>query len=75
MKEELLKSTKIGQQLQVGAELEKTEEGMEIGLFLASVDVSCSCAFLPEEWILFVEAVNKTDRRLKERLSRKDERK
>ncbi len=68
MKEELLKATKIGEFLQVGGEYEKTNKGLEIGLYLASADVSASCAFLIEEWELFVSKVNEIDRRLKERL-------
>lgn len=54
MKETLLKETKIGEHLAVGCEL----EGDEIGLFIASLDVSASCGFKIEEWVKFVEAVN-----------------
>ncbi len=62
MKQELMKSTKIGEFLAIGAEL----DGDEIGLFLASSDISASCGFKFDEWELFVVAVNKIDRRFKE---------
>ena len=54
MKKVLLSETKIGEHLAVGCEL----EGDEIGLFIASLDVSASCAFKIKEWNQFVEAVN-----------------
>ena len=55
IKKELLEPTKIGEFLTVGAEI----EGEEIGLYIASVDVSSSCAFKFDEWGNFVKAVNK----------------
>lgn len=36
----------------------------EIGLFLASADISASCGFKRDEWDKFVIAVNEIDRRL-----------
>ena len=53
MKKVLLPETKIGEHLAVGCEL----EGDDIGLFIASLDVSASCAFKVKEWNKFVEAV------------------
>ena len=41
MKKILLKKRKIGEHLTIGCEL----EGDEIGFFIASLDVSASCAF------------------------------
>lgn len=61
MKKELLSQTKIGELLSVGCEL----EGDEIGLFIASADVSSSCAFKFDEWDKFIEAVNKADKEFK----------
>jgi hypothetical protein len=55
--EKILDEKKIGEKLSVGVH---TEEG-EIGLFIASEDVSASCAFRLEEWDKFVEAVNEAD--------------
>ncbi|MBA7713445.1 hypothetical protein ES703_122448 [subsurface metagenome] len=60
-KKQLLKQTKIGEFLTVGAELEKEE----IGLYLASADVSASCGFQFDEWKKFVEAVNRIDQEFK----------
>lgn len=57
MKEVLLEETKIGEHLAVGCELENDE----IGFFIASLDVSASCAFKIKEWAKFVEAVNKAN--------------
>ena len=37
----------------------------EIGLFVASEDVSASCAFRPEEWDKFVKAINEADDKMK----------
>ncbi|MFQ6003210.1 MAG: hypothetical protein ACE5KJ_05630 [Candidatus Zixiibacteriota bacterium] len=62
MKKTLLDETKIGEFLTVGAEMEEDE----VGLFIASSDVSASCAFKFDEWEKFVEAVNKANTRLKE---------
>lgn len=57
MKKVLLKETKIGESLAVGCEL----EGDEIGFYIASLDVSASCAFKIKEWSKFVEAVNRAN--------------
>lgn len=62
MKKTLLDETKIGEFLTIGAEMEEDE----VGLFIASSDVSASCAFKFDEWEKFVEAVNKANDRLKE---------
>lgn len=45
MKKQLLPQTKIGEFLPIGCEL----EGEEIGLYIASADVSSSCAFKFDE--------------------------
>ncbi len=55
MSKTLLEETKIGEVLSMGAEMEEDE----VGLFIASADVSTSCGFQPEEWEKFVEGVNK----------------
>jgi len=58
MKKELLHQIKIGEFLSMGVEMEKEE----IGLYIASSDVSASCAFKFDEWEKFVEGVNKADK-------------
>jgi len=58
--EEILEEEKIGEHMAVGVQ---QEEG-EIGMIVASEDVSASLAFLPDEWDNFVEAVNEADRRI-----------
>jgi len=50
----LLSKTKIGEFLTIGVEQERDE----IGLYIASVDVSASCAFRFKEWNQFIGAVN-----------------
>jgi hypothetical protein len=60
--EQILDEKKIGEKLSVGVH---AEEG-EVGLFIASEDVSASCAFRPEEWDKFVKAVNEADDKIKE---------
>ena len=57
MKKELLSQIKIGEFLSMGVEMEEEE----IGLYMASADVSASCAFKFDEWERFVEGVNKAD--------------
>jgi len=57
----VLEELKIGEKLTVGVSAEKDE----IGLFIASEDVSASCAFRPEEWANFVNAVNKADEEIR----------
>ena len=61
--ETILDEKKLGEKLSVGVQADNGE----VGLFIASEDVSASCAFLPEEWDKFVEAVKEADRRIKER--------
>lgn len=56
MSETILPETKIGEALSMGVEMEEDE----IGLFIASADVSASCGFRPDEWEKFVEAVSKS---------------
>ena len=56
----ILDEKKIGEKLSVGVQAERDE----VGLFIASEDVSASCAFLPEEWDKFVEAVNEADEKM-----------
>lgn len=59
---DLLKETKIGDCLSVGVEMEADE----VGLFIASADVSCGCGFKFDEWEKFVECVNAAHRRYRE---------
>jgi len=58
--EEILDELRIGEKLTVGVSASEDE----IGLFLASEDVSASCAFRKTEWDKFVEAVNKADKEI-----------
>ena len=53
----ILDERKIGEKLTVGVQAERDE----VGLFIASEDVSASCAFRIEEWEKFVEAVKEAD--------------
>ena len=62
MKKILLPETKIGEFLTVGCELEEDE----IGLYIASADVSASCGFKFEEWENFVRGINEANKNLKE---------
>lgn len=62
MKKTLLEETKIGEFLSMGVEL----EGEEVGLFIASADVSASCGFKFDEWEKFVEGINKAHAKFKE---------
>ncbi|HEC61145.1 MAG TPA: hypothetical protein ENI27_02695 [bacterium] len=61
MKKELLPQTKIGDFLSIGVEMEQDE----IGLYVASADVSASCAFKFDEWKKFVQGINKADEEFK----------
>jgi len=61
MKKELLPQTKIGDFLSIGVEIDQDE----IGLYVASADVSASCAFKFDEWKKFVQGINKADERSK----------
>lgn len=63
MKKTLLEETKIGEFLTIGCEL----EGEEIGLYIASADVSASCAFKFDEWEKFVEGINKAHEQFKQK--------
>lgn len=58
--EEILDELKIGEKLTVGVNASEDE----IGLYLASEDVSASCAFRKEEWNNFVAAVKKADKKI-----------
>jgi len=62
MKKILLPETKIGEFLTVGCELEEDE----IGLYIASADVSASCGFKFEEWENFVRGIIEANENLKE---------
>jgi hypothetical protein len=62
MKKTLLEQTRIGEFLTIGVEMDQDE----IGLYIASADVSASCAFKFDEWENFVEGVNKANALLKE---------
>ncbi len=57
----VLDEKKIGEKLSIGVHAEEDE----IGLFIASEDVSASCAFRPAEWDKFVKAINKADEKMK----------
>ena len=57
---EILDELKIGEKLTVGVNASEDE----IGLFIASEDISASCAFRQEEWDNFVEAINKADKKI-----------
>lgn len=61
MKKELLPQTKIGDFLSIGVEMDQDE----IGLYVASADVSASCAFNFNEWKKFVQGINKADEEFK----------
>ncbi len=61
MKKELLPQTKIGDFLSIGVEIDQDE----IGLYVASADVSASCAFKFDEWKKFVQGINKADEEFK----------
>ena len=61
-KQTLLSETKIGESLAIGCELDKNE----IGLYIASLDVSASCGFKFEEWENFVQGINEANKNLKE---------
>ncbi len=50
----LLKETSIGPSLSVGVKMDEDE----VGLFIASEDVSCGCGFRFKEWEEFVRCVN-----------------
>ena len=61
MKKILLKETKIGEFLTMGAEVEADE----VGIFIASADVSTSCAFKLDEREKFLARINKAARHLR----------
>ena len=58
--EVILDEKKIGEKLTIGVQAEKDE----VGLFLASEDVSASCAFRLKEWDKFVKAVKEADQKI-----------
>ena len=58
------KSTSFLYQLARAAnDIEKLAD--EIGLYVASADVSASCAFKFDEWRKFVQGINKADEKFK----------
>ena len=59
-KKTLLPETKIGESLAIGCELNNDE----IGLYIASPDVSASCGFKFEEWDNFVRGINEANKNL-----------
>ena len=69
MKKELLPRTKIGDLLSIGVEMDQDE----IGLYVASADVSASCAFKFDEWKKFVQGINKADEEFKRAILDKGE--
>jgi len=64
MKKELLPQRKIGEFLSIGVEIEEEE----IGLYIASSDVSASCAFKFSEWEKFVKGINKANEELRKKI-------
>ncbi len=58
--EDIIEEKRIGEKLSIGVQA----EAGEIGLFIASEDVSASCAFLPEEWEAFVKAIKEADEKI-----------
>ncbi len=62
--EEIIDEKKIGEKLTIGVQAEADE----VGLYLASEDVSASCAFLPEEWDNFVAAVKEADEAIQKKI-------
>ncbi len=63
---QLIDSEKIGEFLAIGVEMDNELE--EIGLMLASADVSSACAFKYDEWEAFVDLVNKAHEKYKEEI-------
>jgi len=61
MKKELLSQRKIGEFLAMGVEMEEEE----IGFYIASSDVSASCAFKFDEWERFIEGVERANEEFK----------
>jgi len=61
MKKILLPETKIGEFLTIGCELDNDE----VGLFIASADVSASCGFKFDEWEKFVTGITRANEKLK----------
>ncbi len=61
MKKELLPQSKIGDFLSIGVEMDQDE----IGLYVASADVSASCAFKFDEWKKFVQGIYKANEEFK----------
>ena len=57
MKKTLLEQTRIGEFLTIGVEMEQDE----VGLYIASADVSASCAFKFDEWENFVQGISKAN--------------
>ncbi len=64
----LLKETEIGDFLSVGVKMEEDE----IGLFIASEDVSCGCGFRFDEWERFVDCVNSANAKYLKEKQRKN---
>ena len=62
VKRVLLKERKIGEFLALGCELNNDE----VGLYIASADVSASCGFKFDEWENFVKGIIEANNKLKE---------
>ncbi len=58
----IIENREIGEKLSIG--VQSTDE--EIGLFIASEDVSASIAFREEEWKKFVKAVKDADEKMRQ---------
>lgn len=63
---ELMKETKIGPKMSIGA----SYEGEEVAIFIASEDVSASIAFLPEEFEMFCCSLEKIRKRWEQAVRR-----
>ena len=61
MRKTLLQETKIGEFLSMGVEL----EGEDIGIYIASADISASCVFKFDEWEKFIEGVKRAHEEFK----------
>ncbi len=57
----IIEERSIGEKMSVGVQTDEKE----IGLFIASEDVSTSIAFHEDEWSKFVKAVKDADEKMK----------
>ena len=57
----IIEERSIGEKISIGVQTEEEE----VGLFIASEDLSASIAFREEEWTKFVKAVKDADEKMK----------